>query len=197
MKPFANFVSSLIVLVFCFSATPVANAQTKTTVATPTCRIGTAFAVDIHREVMTFEKVIKVPGGVVNIAERETPGSSHIVYRRCILPEIEVVVGGITPWVKACGNDFTPEGWTLPGPELVAGPAGPQGTEGKIGPAGPAGPQGTEGKIGPEGPRGPKGDTWYPPKKGRWLTWKKVAVVGGGLAGAEILYYYWPCIAHR
>ena len=101
------------------STTTPAQAALPTT-ETPMCQLGTGFAVNPGRELAPGERVITVPGGVVKINQREAIGSSRIVFRRCVLPETEVVVGGVIPWVKACGNDIIPEGWTLPGIEPVA-----------------------------------------------------------------------------
>ena len=82
---------------------------------TPTCRTGTELSVNPNRQLAPGESFVMVPGGIVTITQRETVGSSHIVFRRCILSPQEVAVGGIKPWVKACGQDIVPEGWTIPG----------------------------------------------------------------------------------
>jgi hypothetical protein len=113
----------------------------------PECQLGTRWAMNTARELAPNEKVVKVGGGVVLINQREMPGSNHIVFRECKLPEVEVVIGGVMPWVKACGNDFLPKGWVIPEMELLTiGPAGPEG---------PQGPKGDKGDVGPAGPQGP------------------------------------------
>lgn len=83
---------------------------------TPTCNMGTAFAVNPNRQMAPGEEITNKTGGVVVVAQRETPGSTHIVFRRCTLPRgEEVVIGGTIPWVKKCGNALVQtEGWTLP-----------------------------------------------------------------------------------
>ena len=121
----------------------------------PPCRLGTDWAVNPSRALAPGEEAVTVSGGTVVMNQRESPGASRIVFRRCILPATQVVVGGTAPWVKGCGNTFTPEGWALPIPTGVLaalrGPGGPQG------PPGPEGPQGPEGPMGPESLRGPRG----------------------------------------
>jgi hypothetical protein len=123
------------------ATTPVVASATLPTL--PTCQLGTRWAVDTQRPLAPGEQVVKVKGGPVLITQREQPGSNRIVLRRCNLPETDMVIGGVTPWVKACGNDAIPEGWVIPELEVLKrGPEGPQGPKGDVGPQGPLGPQG-------------------------------------------------------
>ena len=149
---------------------------------TPTCQLGTAWAVNPGRQLAPGEKILTVQGGpqmIVTTTQRETPGSSHIVHRRCSLPlgPHEVVIGGILPWMKICGQDFVPEGWIVPG-MVLQGPMGPQG------------PQGLMGPTGPQGQQGPAGENFtVPPPKSGCGTWCKVgigaAIIGGVVAVGE------------
>jgi hypothetical protein len=112
---------------------------------TPQCHLGTAWAIKPERKVETWEKSILTPAGVIaDVTQRETPGSSHIVIRRCELPEkTEVIYGGVGgPWIRKCGNAMSNiEGWTIP-IELPMGPRGYKGDKGDRGERGPKGDQG-------------------------------------------------------
>lgn len=119
--------------------------------APPTCQTGTGFQINPARQLVPGERVTTTTQpGVVVITQRAAPGSSTIVLRRCILPAgTEIVVGGIAPWRKSCGQDFLPEGWlppgmSTPGPAGATGPAGPAGPQGDPGPQGPAGHDGKD-----------------------------------------------------
>jgi hypothetical protein len=105
------------------------------------CQLGTAWAVNPDRQPADGEHEVSARGGPVLMTQRETPGSSHIVWRRCNLAANEKVVVGGTPWVSKCGNDFLPLGWLLPEPPK-------QGLQGTTGPRGPEGPQGKPGAAG-------------------------------------------------
>lgn len=147
------------------------------------CQLGTAWAVDPGRKLAEKEEIVKVEGGIITTSQRETPNSSHIVFRRCILlAGKEVVIGGSVPWVKECGNALIQtEGWILPPAswqkidlsELVKSISVPPG------PPGPPGPQGEQGIQGLPA-------EWVPPpsvapkksnKKWYWIA------AGGAVAG--------------
>jgi hypothetical protein len=80
------------------------------------CNIGGVVAVDKNRKLAPGEEITMETGGIVVIAQREAPGSTHIVFRRCVLQNGEpVVIGGLVPWAKNCGNAIIQtEGWKLP-----------------------------------------------------------------------------------
>ena len=165
----------------------------------PTCRLGTDWAVDTRRGLAPGGGITTRTGGIVVLAQRETPGSTHIVFRRCILPVgTEVVIGGTEPWVKECGNALIQtEGWSLPlaASQKILGPQGPKGEKGDPGIQGPVGSQGPKGDPG-EKRDSVKGDREDPeitvvvtPPSQRW--WRKrwfkvVAFIGGGLAGYSV-----------
>jgi hypothetical protein len=160
------------------------------------CRIGTALAVNPERELAPGEKIIKTPlFGVVKMDELKSPGSNVIVSVMCVLPAgTEVVVGQFppVPWVKKCGNNFTPIGWSLPydakpisGPQGLRGEKGDKGDKGDPGQSiiGPKGDRGAEGPMGPQGLPGTSAIA--PPKKKR----KKLAIliVGGAVAVGAVV----------
>lgn len=149
-------------------------AEAQTTIAT--CQLGTAFAVNPNRQLAPGEKIVTVPGGIVTISQREKPGSSRIVFRRCILPPTDVVIGGVHPWVKKCGNNVTPEGWQIPGTEPIPGPPGEKGDPGLPGPPGQPGLPGTPGLRGPQGPTAPA------PVVNEESDWERKFTVGATLA---------------
>lgn len=109
---------------------------------TPPCHLGTAWSVNPDRQIESWEKSIRTPSGVIaDVTQREKPGSSHIVTRRCKLPEdTEVIYGGVGgPWIKVCGNGMSNiEGWTIP-IHLPRGPRGYQGDRGEKGDKGDKG----------------------------------------------------------
>lgn len=163
-----------------------AQAQT-TVVPVPTCQIGTQYSVNPNRQLAPRESIVKVSGGIVTITQREKPGSSHIVFRRCVLPPNEVVVGGILPWVRKCGQDFIPEGWIVPGMQALQGlpgpigPQGPKGDKGDPGLQGLMGLRGDKGDKGDSGERGLKGDSPPVIHKKEMVSW---GFTGGGTLGA-------------
>ena len=199
-----------------------ASAQTKQPVANrpvvlPTCKFGSALSVDPNRQLAEGEKVISVQGGPIMTIQRRIAGSNDIVFLRCMMPPgTQVVVGGPTPWVKICGQEFWPEGWALPGPppakdgrDGAPGKAGEPGQDGLDGAPGAPGAQGPPG-IGIRGQRGPRGrdgrDAVYvpppvlipPPRKveswgggwGKGKTVTAIMAVAGGVA-----FGYWA--THR
>lgn len=116
-----------------------ASAQTnRSETAVPVCQLGTAWAINPNRALAEGEKFITIVGSgqVLTTTQRERPGSSRLLLTRCKLAEgmkYEVGVGGIMPWFRICGQDFMPEGWTVPEMARV-GPRGPQGEPGSPGP---------------------------------------------------------------
>jgi hypothetical protein len=133
----------------------------------PVCQIGSNLAVDLNRELAPGEEITTETGGVVVISQKETVGSTHMVFRRCVLPEkTEVVIGGTEPWVKKCGNALIQtEGWSLPlaasqkisGPRGFSGLPGKNGIDGKDGKNGRDGRDGKNGKDGIDGANGKDG----------------------------------------
>lgn len=180
---------SLITVLFLFGLSTEVSAQ-----SISECRLGTAWAVDPSRQLAENERLVKVPGGIVTISQRETPGSSHIVLRRCKLPETEIVIGGAIPWVKECGNTFWPEGWALPPVTPIADTF--EKMKGDPGPPGPQGMKGEKGDKGDPGPQGPPGkDAVSKPKSKNWLVRNKWWVIGGlaGAGGGYAIWYYNNC----
>lgn len=173
--------------------TPTAAAPKETTLAP--CRLGTDWAVNPARTLAPSERVIHVTGGPVTISQREAPGSTHIVFRRCNLPETDAVIGGVMPWVKICGNDFTPEGWDLPTPSLAeavekAVKALPAAPPGKRGPRGFQGRDGLNGKDGKNAPAPPA--PVVKKHSHKWVWWVAgAAVVSAGVGYA--VWYFQPC----
>lgn len=171
MRSIRNFVSFMFVfLVLTISA----SAQT----TIPPCQLGTAWAVDPHRQLADGEEIYQLPEArVVTISQREKPGSSHIIFRRCTLPKgTNIVRNGATEWAKPCGNTILAEGEALA--MALRGEIGPQGF------------------TGPEGPRGRKGDpgqNLVPPQPlcgrswssgRRWGCTAVAVLIGGGITAA-------------
>lgn len=101
---------------------------------TPQCNLGTDWSVNKNRPVASDEKLYRLEGGPAIVAQREAPGSTHIVYRRCNVPpgtEAYCSIRGC--WIKVCGNDLgSPEGWKFP-IEIPMGAPGVNGRDGKDG----------------------------------------------------------------
>ncbi|OGI92487.1 hypothetical protein A2933_01100 [Candidatus Nomurabacteria bacterium RIFCSPLOWO2_01_FULL_46_18] len=116
---------------------------------TPVCQLGTPFAINPMRPLAPGESIVKAEGGPAVISQREKLGSTHIVYRRCIIPAgTEIVCGLNGCWIKECGNGvWQTEGWSLPLPVARV----EKGDRGDVGPMGPMGPQGIQGPPGPTG----------------------------------------------
>lgn len=124
------------------------------------CNIGTPVAIDPNRQLAPGEEITTETGGIVVITQKESPGSTHILLRRCILEKGEpVVIGGILPWVRRCGNALPQtEGWTLP---IAKSQRIMPGTPGEKGDTGPRGPEGLPGQS-VKGDKGDKGDRGEP-----------------------------------
>jgi hypothetical protein len=150
------------------------------------CVIGGRFAVNPGRQLQLQpgEKIIRTKqAGLVDVKQLISPGSRKTTSVLCMLSAgTEIVVGGPTLWVKACGNDFSPHGWNDPeflirGPKGDTGLRGEKGDKGERGEKGERGIQGERGEKGEQGPAGK--DAVLPPKKKR-----NKKLIGGIIAGA-------------
>lgn len=157
---------------------------------TPECRFGTDWAVNKSRPVASDEKLYRLEGGPAVVAQRETPGSSRIVFRRCNVPQgTEAYCSVRGCWIKVCGNDLaSPEGWKFP-IETLMGAQGPQGQKGD------KGDQGLPGQI-VYVPTAPTTDHFNGPYKVRgngFPTWAKWLIGTGVAVGAGLVVANnWP-----
>jgi hypothetical protein len=201
------------VVLILFALCAPASAQTKKPVAdaTTTCKLGTEYSINPGRQLAAGEKEVTIyePGKVVITTQREAPGSSHIVLRRCKLPDekLKGVVGGVMPWFKICGQDFTPEGWSLPvEPPPATAPAPPQtiivkveGIPDTIRLKGEVVHSGEvklihDGTVVPAAPPPTFAPAPFPEPRKKGFPWKKTLAIGGGIAaGGYAAWYYWPC----
>lgn len=179
---------SLVLFVFLLTIATMANAET-----VAPCQLGTNWAVDPSRQLADGEEIFKLPASrIVTISQREKPGSSRIVWRRCSLPAgTQVIRGGATEWVKVCGNTILAEGEAL---RLAL--------RGEVGPQGPRGFTGEQGQPGENlvPPRRPLcGESW---KTGRrWGCVAAAAIIvgfaasqgGGGDDNKEVVTTLPPC----
>lgn len=162
--------NGLFLFAFLFVFATMASADT----VAPQCQLGTQWAVDPSRQLADGEEIFKLPASrVVTISQREKPGSSRIVWRRCSLPAgTQVIRGGATEWVKVCGNTILAEGEAL---RLAL--------RGEIGPQGPQGPRGFTGEPGKDLTpikRPLCGESWRTGR--RWACVAVAAIVVGAAA---------------